>query len=489
MKEKKGLDSSEIMVKKSITGFMWAGMELLGRQGASLIIQVVLARLLLPKDFGLIGMLAIFMALATTIIDSGFQNWLLQKKKPTEVDYSTVYLFNILSSLALYFILFLSSSSIAKFYNEPLLEQLIKVLGLTLIFAALSMVHRVQLSRKMDFKTQAVIATAAMLLSGIVAIIIAYLGFGVWSLVIQQILNQLLQSILLILANRWMPQLIFDRTSFRQMFHYGWKILLSSILDTAYSNGTSVFIGKLFSTNLLGYYTNARKISDVASLSMAGTVQKVSFPMLSQLKEDPIQMRASFKKVLKMVSFISFPFMLGLSATGTEIIVFLFGEKWIDAVPYFRILCIAAMFMPMHILNIILLQIVERTDRYLKLEIIKKVIALGALILVLITFKNVIILVWTDAIVGTLALILNAYYTREIINYPLSAQLKDVFSYMFAAILMFFLLLFIGQILKVRLIYMLLIKIMIGMVSYFLFVSLLKKETRHFLLLSIKQKN
>ncbi|NLM68315.1 MAG: lipopolysaccharide biosynthesis protein [Enterococcus sp.] len=487
MKEKKGAALSDVMVKKSIKGFMWAGIELLGRQGISLVIQIILARLLSPSDFGLIGMLAIFTGLATTITDSGFQTWLLQKKAPTSSDYSTVYLFNIFASLVLYFGLFLISPLIASFYNEPILEELLKILGLTIIFGAFSMVHRVKLSRKMDFKSQAVISTFAMLLSGGVAIVIAYLGFGVWSLVVQQILNQFLQTILLILANRWTPKLTFSVVSFKQMFHYGWKILLSSMLDTVYSNGSSVFIGKFFSTSQLGYYTNGRKISDVASLSLAGTVQKVSFPMLSQLKENRLQMQESFRKILMMISFVSFPLMLGLSAVGEEAILFLFGSKWLAAVPYFKLLSIAAMFMPMHILNILLLQIIERTDRYLKLEIIKKILALFAMVFALITFRSVIAIVWADVIVGTLSLVLNAYYTKEIINYSLLEQLKDVKMFMISSILMYLVIFLVGLLIEGNLFLMLFCKVLIGMISYVVFISLLKKETRQLIIRWIKK--
>ncbi|GAA2910635.1 lipopolysaccharide biosynthesis protein [Enterococcus pseudoavium] len=457
-------------------GFIWAGLELIGRQGISFIVQIVLARILIPSDFGLVGMLAIFIGISNVIIDSGFQVWLLQEKKPTNVEFSTVFFFNLFAAGMLYIILFSIAPFVAVFYQKEILSSMLRVLSLTIVFSAFSLIHRTKLSIQLNFKTQTIISTISMIISGSIAIVLAYMGFGVWSLVLQQVFNQMLLSIFFIAFNRWWPSLTFDWQVFRKMFHYSWKLLVSGLMDTAYLNGTSVLVGRFFPAATLGFYTNAQKMSDVVAQSVSGAVQKVSFPALSKVKEDKNKLKIRFQSTLKLTVFFTVPVMFGLSSCGYELFNILFGEKWLPAIPYFQLLCIAGSFFPLHVLNLNILQIVGRTDRFLILEIIKKVIAISFLLVSLVIFRSVLALVWATLIVDFLLIYANGFYTKEILNYSVWDQLKDIATTLVAGLTMWGIIYFSTQFLAAGTLSTLLIKIAIGSISFVVISYILKNS-------------
>lgn len=421
---------------KMAKGFFWTGLEFIGRQGVTFVIQILLARLLVPDDFGLVGMLTIFIALANVLIESGFQTWLLHEKDPSETDFSTVFFFNFSVALALYGILFVIAPFVAAFYEEPILTKMLRFLGLLIVFAAFSIVQRAQLTIKFDFRSQAIISTVAMALSGAVAILGAIAGLGVWSLVLQQVLNQLLQSVLLTVTNRWVPQLVFDIPAFKKMFSYSWKLLVSSLLDTVYQNGISVLVGKFFLGTTLGYYTNAQKMRDVAAMSVTNAVNKVSFPSLSRVKEDQGRLRQGFKEILSLSMFLTIPLMLGLAGCAYEVFMVLFGAKWLPAVPYFQIMCLSGVTYPLHMLNLVLLQIVGRTDSFLVLEIIKKILGFATLVSALLLFKNVFILICVTSGVDFLMIFINGVYTKGILDFSLKRQFQQIAKSALAGVLM-----------------------------------------------------
>lgn len=411
---------------KMARGFFWTGLEFIGRQGVTFVIQILLARLLVPDDFGLVGMLTIFIALANVLIESGFQTWLLHEKAPSETDFSTVFFFNFSIALVLYGILFFIAPFVADFYQEPILTKMLRLLGLLIVFAAFSIVQRAQLTIKFDFRSQAIISTVAMALSGAFAIAGALAGLDVWSLVLQQVLNQLLQTILLTATNRWFPRLVFDISAFKKMFSYSWKLLVSSLLDTVYQNGISVLVGKFFLGTTLGYYTNAQKMRDVAAMSVTNAVNKVSFPSLSRVKEDQEKLRKGFKEILSLSMFLTIPLMLGLAGCAYEVFEVLFGPKWLPAVPYFQIMCLSGVTYPLHMLNLVLLQIVGRTDSFLLLEIVKKILGFATLVSALLLFKNVFILICVTSGVDFLMIFINGFYTKGILDYSLKSQFRQI---------------------------------------------------------------
>ncbi len=275
------MSQQNTLKKKTISGLFWSFSDLIANQGIRFIIQIVLARLLLPEDFGIIGMITVFIAVSQSIIDSGFSNALIREKDSTQEDYSTVFYFNLFMSIALYIVLFFSANAISVFFKAPKLISILRVLLLVLIINSFGLIQRTILIKNIDFKTQTKISVISSIISGIVAIFLAYLGFGVWSLVIQTLLMQFIQSLLLSFSNKWLPSLVFSMDSFKRLFGFGWKLLVSGLINTLYNNLYYLIIGKAFSASDLGYYTNAQKLRDTVSQSISTSVQKLDILFLA----------------------------------------------------------------------------------------------------------------------------------------------------------------------------------------------------------------
>ena len=356
---------------KTIKGMFWSFSEIISSQGINFLVQIVLARLLVPEDFGLIGMMTIFIAVSQSLIDSGFTSALIREKNPSQSDYSTVFYFNLVTSVLIYITLFFSSGLISNFYNEPRLENIIKILSIVIIINSFGLIQRTILTKEVDFKTQTRITLVSSILSGIGAVLLAFLGFGVWALVFRNLIMQFIQALLLTLHNKWRPKLEFNIDSFKRLFGFGWKLLISGLLNTVYDNIYYLIIGRYFSTTSLGYFTNAKKLNDISSRTISQAVQKVSYPVLSEIQDDENLLRNGFKKIIKASTFINFPLMIGLASIADPLIKVVFGEKWIPSIPYFQILCFAGMFYALHAINLNILQVKGRSDLFLKLEIIK----------------------------------------------------------------------------------------------------------------------
>jgi len=422
--------------KKTIAGLFWSFLDLIANQGLQFIIQIILARLLIPKDFGIIGMLTIFIALSGTLIDSGFSQALIRNKEASEEDYSTVFNFNLIISITLYIILYLSANSISAYFNEPKLISILRILSLVIIINSFSIVQRVILTKKIDFKTQTNINVLSSVISGAIAIICAYNGLGVWSLVIRTLSMQLMQAVLLWFKNKWRPKLIFNANSFKNMFNFGWKLLASGVINTVYTNLYYIIIGKVFSASELGYYTNAQKLNDTVSQTITMSVQRVSYPVLSKLQDDKERLKYSYRKIIKTVVFINFPLMLGLAAVAKPLIYILFGYKWSGSVIYFQFLCFAGMMFPLHAINLDILQVKGRSDLFLRLEIIKKAI-FTVLIIAAITLKlGIMGLIGALVLNSYISYFLNSYYSAELIDYSTKHQLVDILPAFIISIIM-----------------------------------------------------
>jgi len=430
------MQEQSILKKKTISGLLWSFSDLIANQGIKFIIQIVLARLLLPKDFGIIGMITVFIAVSQSIIDSGFSNALIREKDSSQEDYSTVFYFNFFMAIILYVVLFFSSHAISIFFNEPKLVLILRVLAFILIINSFGLVQRTILTKNIDFETQTKINVISSIVSGIIAILLAFLGFGVWSLVIQTLLTQFIQSLLLCLSNRWVPSLVFSRNSFKRLFGFGWKLLVSGVINTLYNNLYFLIIGKVFSAVELGYYTNAQKLRDTASQSISTSVQKVGYPVLSSIKEDEDRLREGYKKIIKVSIFITFPLMIGLAAVANPLIRLIFGPNWINSIEYFQVLCFSGMLYPLHAINLDILQVKGRSDLFLGLEIIKKVIGVLAIAIVLFLKLGIMGLVWALVFSSFIAYFLNSYYSAELLNYSTMQQIKDVTPAFIVSIIM-----------------------------------------------------
>jgi len=407
----------------------WSAVERFSTQGIQFLFGIVLARLLTPADYGVIAMLTIFLAICQTFIDSGFANAIIRKIDRTEKDMATMFFFNIGMSLVCYAILFFTAPFIASFYNMPELTLVLRVLALRLIVQSFSTVQVTNLTIKIDFKKQAKISLASAIISGIVGIGFAYNGYGVWSLVIQALFCSTFNAFLYWLTVRWHPQCFFDKESFKNLFSYGSKLLISGLLDTVYNNLYPLVIGKFYTPAQLGAFAKADHFSQFPSQNIMRILHRVSFPVLSALQNDPQRMRNSFLKFINYSALIIFPLMLGLLALSKPMTLLLLTERWKEMIPLLQILCIAMMWYPVHAINLNILQVLGRSDLFLKLEVIKKVIGLAILLITLpISITAMCIGQIVDSILG---LFINTYYSKKFINAGIGEQLKFLFPTLF----------------------------------------------------------
>lgn len=412
--------------KKTIHGLFWSFSDLIVSQGIQFIMQVILARLLVPKDFGMIGMITIFITISQTFIDSGFTNALIREKAPSHDDYSTIFYFNLVMATLIYVILFFFSGAIGSFFKEPELKYILRVLAIILIINSFGLIQRTMLTKNMNFKIQTKINIISSIVAGVIAVTFAYIGFGVWSLVINNLFNQLTQCLLLCLYNKWIPELVFNIDSFKRLFGFGWKLLVCELIDKTYNNLYFVIIGRAFSTVDLGYYTNAQKLRDAASQPITTVLQKVSYPVLSIIKEDEKKLRNAYMKIIRTSVFITFPLLIGLAAVADPLIRLIFGQRWIQSINYFQILCFAGMIFPLHAINLDILQVKGRSDLFLRLEIIKKVVGLSLIAIVLLLKHEIIYLLWVAVLDSYISYFINSYYSAELLSYSTIEQIKDI---------------------------------------------------------------
>ena len=449
--------------QKAAKGILWSTVERFSVQGVQFLIMIVMARLLTPHDYGLIGMLAIFIAVAQSLIDSGFSQALIRKQHRTEVDNNTVFYFNIVVSALLYLILYVSAPFVADFYNTPQLCPVMRVVCLSIIFNSLAVVQRALLTIKIDFKTQAKAALTAAVASGIVGITMAYHGFGVWSLVTQQLLNLGINTGLLWLLSKWRPRLIYSWQSFHELFAFGSKLLASGLLDTIYRNIYPIVIGKLFSASNLGHYTRAHQFSEFPSSNVTGIIQRVTYPVLCEIQNDDARLESIYRRFLKLSAFVIFPLMIGLSSVAKPIVNIMLGSQWAFCGQLLQIICFSMMWFPIHAINLNLLQVKGRSDLFLRLEIIKKI--LGVSVLCITAPFGLIVMCYGQIFNSLVALAINTYYTGKLINVGFFKQMRDLLPTIALCLVMFVLILIvnhfiIGDIMK------LCVGIVIGMVFY-----------------------
>jgi O-antigen/teichoic acid export membrane protein len=392
-----------------------------------------MARLLEPSDYGVIGMLAIFLAISQTFIDSGFSNALIRKQDRTETDFSTVFYFNIGVGLFFYFGLFFASPYIAQFYNTPILQDITKIVALNVVFNSLTVVQRAKLTILVDFRTQAKVSLIAVILSGVTGLALAYTGFGVWALVFQAALNNGLNAVLLWIFVRWKPLNVFSPQSFKALFSYGSKLLLSGLLDTVYRNIYTLVIGKKFQVTELGYYTRADQFAQFPSSNLTGIFDRVTFPILSSIHDDE-QLRTVYRQYLRIAAFVIFPLMCGLAGVTKPFITLVLSEKWLGVIPLLQLLCFSMMWYPVHAINLNLLQVKGRSDLFLRLEVIKKCVGI---VIICITLPMGMIALCAGGIISSIiCLVINTHYTGKIISLGFIKQMADLMPMLLSSLTM-----------------------------------------------------
>lgn len=376
-------------------------------------------------------MITIFIAVSESFVNSGFSQALIRKKEYTETDLSTVFYFNMTVGILFFGILFFSAPSISSFFKEPQLTSLVRVLAAVLIIDALTMVQRTILTRRIDFKLQTKISVISTIFSGIIGISLAYSGFGVWSLVAKTLSQRGINSFLLWLWNKWRPLLIFSKKSFQELFSFGSKLLASGLIDTLYRNIYYLIIGKYFSAQELGYYTRADQFNNLPSKNLSTIISRVSYPVLSQIQDDPVKLKEGCERIIKSTMYLTFILMLGLAAISKPLILTLVGEKWAPSIVYLQLLCFVGMLYPLHSLNLNILNVKGRSDLFLKLEIIKKSLAIPVIVIgVYLGIQSMII----GMLIHSLSCyFINSYYSGSLINYSVYEQIKDISpSFIFA---------------------------------------------------------
>jgi len=410
--------------EKTISGLFWSFIDNFSNQFINFIVGIILARLLSPVEFGVIGMITIFIALSQIFIDSGFSSALIRNKHCSHLEYNTTFYFNIFIAFLLYFLLFSLSKPISQFYNEPQLTSIIRALGLTLIINSFTIIQRTILVKETNFKLLTKISIISSLLSGIVAIYMAYKGFGVWSLVFKTLLQQFMVSILLWTWNKWRPSLVYSFNTFKNLFSFGSKLMVSSIINTIFQNIYYLIIGKYYSAVQLGYYSRADQFNSLPVTNITNVIQRVSYPILAEMQDDIEKLKKGYKKLIISTTFISFTLLLIIAAIAKPMIITLIGEKWLPAVPMLQMLCFASMLYPLHALNLNILMVKGRSDLFLKLEIIKKAIYVPVVVVGVKFGINY--LIAGLIFISFFAFFLIGYWSGKFINYPAKEQLMDI---------------------------------------------------------------
>lgn len=410
--------------QKTVSGLLWSFIDNFTNHGAQFIVGIVLARILSPHEFGLIGMLTIFIAISQSFIDSGFSNALIRKKDCTQTDYSTIFFFNLGVSLVCYVLLFIFSGAISSFFDEPQLKALVQVLGIGLILNSFGIIQRTILTKSINFKLQTKVSFIASLVSGVIAITMALKGFGVWSLVALTLSRYALTSIFLWVYTSWKPTLVFCKKSFTELFGFGSKLLLSGLIDTAYRNIYYLVIGKYFSAVELGFYTRADQFQSMPSSNLQGIIGRVSYPILSSIQDDVPRLKEAYIKIIRSTMLITFVLMLGMAAVARPMILTLIGDKWEPSIIYLQLLCFVGMLYPLHALNLNMLQVLGRSDLFLKLEIIKKILAVPIILIAI--FIGIKAMIMGMFVLSIIALYLNSYWSGKMIGYSFFQQIKDI---------------------------------------------------------------
>lgn len=427
---------SQSIKQQTISGVKWSAIESYANQGIQFILGMIMARLLLPSDYGIIGMVAIFFAVAQSFVDSGFGEALIRKQNRTEVDCSTVFYFNIVVSIICYLILFFAAPYIAVFFKEPILTDIVRVVGLTIIINSFKIVQTARYTITIDFKSIAKVTLISQILSGIAGIVFAYNGFGVWSLVYQNLLNSILSCTILLWLSKWKPRLNFSFDSFKELFNYGSKMLAAGLLHTLYININTLCIGKFYSPADLGYYSRGIQFPHLLGGNFTSVVQRVTFPILAKIQDDDKHLITIYRKYIKLVSMIIIFALMLLAALGKPVILLLLTDKWADAVIFLQIFSFAMMTDHVSQINLNLLKVKGRSDLVLRLEIIKKIISF--IILFASIPLGVVAICLSKVVYSQIAIVINTYYTGKLFGLGYMKQLGDFgryFLYSFMACL------------------------------------------------------
>ena len=416
--------NKDSLKSKTFNGMKWALLDNLANSGVTFLVGLVLANKLSPVEFGILGLITIFINLSITIIDGGFATALIRKPDASEDDYNTVFYVNILVSGILMALLCLTSGLIANFFTQPVLAQVLPVMSIILLFNASSLIQKTRLVKRLDFRSQAYVSLVSSVVSGAIGIGIAYKGGGIWSLAVQQISRQFLMMVGLWIANQWIPSLRFSAKSFRELFGFGSKILVANVINTLYKDMFLAVIGKMYTTRDLGYYKGADQFNVIFSNNLGQIVKRVSLSSLSQVQNEEERFRHSYRKMTLYIGILNFAAVFGLAAIAKPLIVTLIGEKWLPSVYLLQIMSLYAAIYPLHQLNLNILSVRKRSDLLLKLEIVKKILFVPVIAVGF--FFEMQFMIWAAVVYYYVEFFVNNWYTESLIGYGSWKQIKDL---------------------------------------------------------------
>lgn len=409
---------------KAVDGMMWKAADKLGAKVIQFIIGIVIARLLSPDDFGIIGIMMFFISLSEIILESGFANALIQKQDRTDADYSTAFYFNIIVGSFLYACMWVAAPFIADFYDMPILCSVARVYSICFVLDSLTIVQTAKLSVDLNFKLQSVASLASIMLSSAVGVWMAYAGYGVWALVAQGVSAQFVRMLILWATSHWHPSAVFSVLSLKHLWGFGSKLLCSGLINATYNNLYALVIGKQFAPAEVGYFNRSSQFADLPTGTLTSVVTTVNYPILAQLQNDDAALRRAYTKCLRAPLFVLYPFLTFMAVLAEPMVLALIGEQWLPCVPILQILCVGAMWNPLTTVNLNLLYVKGRTDKVLKLEFIKKPIAF-LILFSMIPFG----LIWLcvgRSLYNFIAFCFNCYYTNKYIQLGFWRQLKSI---------------------------------------------------------------
>jgi len=421
-----------MLKQRALSATLWSGGDALLRQALALAISIVLARLVSPEEFGTIALLSLFTGVASTFVNSGFSSALIQRQDVDLTDEATVFWFNLVMGIIVGVSLWAAAPAIARFFEKPILVPLTAVMALNIFLSALGSIHGTLLSKRLDFRTFMKVGAAATIVSGVVAVVMAWRGFGVWALAIQALVATSTTTALLWCFSRWRPVLVFSPASARRLFGFGGFLLISGLLEVAYSRVYTLLIGRLYGVRELGFYNRAEGTKQIPAELLAEILGRVAFPIFSAASHDTAKVRRGVQLALRGIMLLNVPLMLGLAAVAEPLVWTLFGERWLPAVPVLRVLCLGGVFWPLHVINLNSLLALGHSRLYFRLEVAKKVLGVG--LLAVGAMYGVIGMAWSQVAFGVLAFAINAHYSKRCFSYGLVAQARDVLPMLAIAI-------------------------------------------------------
>ena len=465
------------------SAFVWKYMERCGCQIVQFALQIILARLLAPTDFGVVALISVFINIALVFVNTGLGTALIQAQKLTAKDISSVLYANVLVSIILYAVLFFMAPTISDFYNIPELSYVVRILSIMILLGSINSIQNAILVRDLRFKLLFYTSSISISISAVIGIILAYDGYGVWALVWQQLSNQIAICIILCYISRWKFGFNFSFVNVKRLYSFGWKLLASSLLDTVYRESQSLLIGKIFTSADLGFYNRGKTFPMVIVGNIDGSIQGVLLPALSRVQNDLWQVKDLMRKSIMASVFVISPLMIIMLVVADSMVRIVLTEKWLPCVPFLRICCISFIFYPIHTANLTAINALGKSDVFLKLEIAKKIIGVVLLFIAAFIFKSIIVIAWSAVVSGAVSTFINAYPNKKLINYSYSEQIKDILPIFVISALMGLIVFCLGCFIKCYPeIWGLLAQFMCGGITYFLLARLMKIPCLNYLL-------